>query len=202
MYSIKYFALLIFLSLLTACTGGTRPTTEEAPADAQIPITDALSVSPEQKHLYREAITALNANQLDTAENLLKQFNRQKTDFAGPLANLGLIYFKQNKLEQAQEMLKQALEKNPQQPQALNLMGQIAYENGQAKEAEQWYLKAIASKEDYANAHYNLALLYDIFFQDIARAVEHYRRYQELTQFSDKDTANWLEQLENSLKGG
>ncbi len=184
--------------MLTACTGGIKQSGQED----QIQVTGKLAVTPEEKRLYREAITALNANELDAAEDLLQEFRQKKPQFAGPLANLGLVYFKQGKLEQARTILQEALKKNPKQPHALNLLGQIAYLEGHATEAENLYLKAIASKKDYANAHYNLALLYDIFFQDIAKAVKHYQYYMQLTKFSDKETADWVEQLKNSLKGG
>lgn len=197
MYSIKPTILLVLL-LISACSTGVK---QQSVGDEDISVSGDLSVSAEDKHLYRQAITAVNAGELDQAEHLLKEFSQRKPGFAGPLANLGLVYFKQGKLELAETNLKQALQKNPRQAHALNLLGQIAYVNGDAGKAEDYYKRAIAIKDDYAIAHYNLALLYDILFQDIQKAVIHYRRYMQLTGNSDSETANWLEQLENSLKG-
>ena len=163
---------------------------------------EGLAITSQEHHLYREAITALNGKELDKAEELLKDFGKLKPQLAGPLANLALIYYKQGKLEESEKMAHRALALNPEQANSLNLLGQIAYEKGLALESEKYYKQAIGIKADYANAHYNLALLYDILFQDIGKAVVHYRRYVELTDGKDNDTVNWLEQLENSLKGG
>jgi len=192
MYSTKTIILCSAL-LLGACSS---PVKQQEMPQQSVAASGELTVTAAEKHLYRQAITALNASDLDTAESLLKEFNQQKPELAGPLANLGLVYYKQGKKDLARETLLQALEKNSKQAQALNLLGEIAYEDGNATKAEEYYKKAIAIRDDYANAHYNLALLYDIYFQDVAQAVKHYRRY------TDKDTANWLEQLENSLKSG
>jgi tetratricopeptide (TPR) repeat protein len=199
MFSIRLLSIIVIVLLANACSTATR---QQAVSEEPITVTGELSVTPAEKHLYRQAITALNAGDLNEAESLLKAFHQQKPEFAGPLANLGLVYYKQGNRELATETLNRALEKNSQQAQALNLLGQIAYDDGQATIAEDYYKRALAIREDYANAHYNLALVYDIYFQDIASAVAHYRRYMELTNFSDQDTANWLEQLENSLKSG
>lgn len=199
MYSTKSIILCSAL-LLGACSA---PVKQQAmPEQSSVAASGELTVTAAEKHLYRQAITALNANDLDTAESLLKEFGQQKPELAGPLANLGLVYYKQGKKDLARETLLHALEKNSKQSHALNLLGEIAYEDGNAARAEEYYKKAIAIREDYANAHYNLALLYDIYFQDVAKAVKHYQRYMELTKYTDKDTANWLEQLENSLKSG
>ena len=197
MYSIKPIILLTVL-LISGCSTGVR---QQPVSEEEISVGGDLNVSAEEKHLYRQAITAVNAGELEQAERLLKEFSQRKPRLAGPLANLGLVYFKQEKLELAEKTLQQALQKNPRQAHALNLLGQIAYANGDAGKAEDYYKRAIAIKDDYAIAHYNLALLYDILFQDIQKAVIHYRRYMQLTGNSDSETGNWLEQLENSLKG-
>jgi len=42
-------------------------------------------------------------------------------------------------------------------------------------------------------------LLYDIFYQDIANALKHYKHYLVEINFQDKNTVNWVEQLEASL---
>ena len=64
------------------------------------------------------------------------------------------------------------------------------------------YRQAIALKEDYALAHYNYALVNDIYFQDMKMAVRHYKRYLELTQNQDKKTADWVLELERNLAKG
>lgn len=202
MFSTRLIYLLLGL-LLTSCA-----TQQQSAQLSQVDETGVgessqrFTVTPEQKQLYRQAITALNDNRLDDAEDMLNRFQQEKPGLAGSYANLGLIYYKQEKLDASEQQLKKALELNPQQAQALNLMGQVEFSRGHASESESYYKRALQIDKDYAIAHYNIALLYDIFFQDIPRAIEHYRKYLELTGNQDEMTRNWLEQLVNSQRGG
>lgn len=201
-YSIKAL-LLLGLVTVSACSTQVKQATDstiENTGKAAAGDASTFSVTTEQKQQYRQAITALNNNDLDEAEKLLKDFQQQKPGLAGPLANLGLVFYKRGNTEQAEKYLDQAIQLNDKQAQALNLKGEIAYRRGQVTQAEDYYKKALDAKDDYANAHYNIALLYDVYLQDIAKAVVHYRRYLELSDKPDQNTKDWLEQLENSLK--
>ena len=202
MSSTRVIYLLLAL-FVTSCATQQQPTqlSQVAETDMAEP-SQRFTVTPEQKQLYRQAITALNDNRLDDAKDLLNRFQQEKPGLAGSYANLGLIYYKQEKLDASEQQLKKALELNPQQAQALNLMGQIEFSRGRAAESEGFYKRALEVDQDYAIAHYNIALLYDIFFQDIPRAIEHYRKYLDLTGNQDEITRNWLEQLVNSQRGG
>ena len=70
------------------------------------------------------------------------------------------------------------------------------------KQQKKHYKEAIENKNDYAIAHYNLALLYDIYFQDVAKAIPHYEKYMELINNEDKNTADWLEQIKRKTDNG
>lgn len=197
MFLIKLFTY-IFAVILLGCTA-TIQTESSAPRQEEGMAAESLITDAERNN-YRNAITALNNNKLDLAENILKEMLGSRNNLAGPWANLGLVYLKKNDIEQALKSLDHSLQLNPKQPQALNLMGIIEYNKGNLKKAIEYYDAAILNKPDYANAHYNLALLYDIFYQDIPKAVMHYQRYMEIIDYQDEQTAIWLEQLINSLK--
>lgn len=151
---------------------------------------------------YRDAIALLANGELDKAESALMDFAEDRPELAGPWANLALINIKRNKLDKAEEFAQKALQRNPEMPQAFNLMGYIEKNRGNILKARDFYTKAIEIKENYTIAHYNLALLYDIYIQDIAKAVAHYQKYMALTKHKDKKTADWLDQLKASLKKG
>lgn len=151
---------------------------------------------------YGEAITLLGNGELDKAKTMLVEFTEQRPELAGPWANLGLISIKQNKLAEAESQLAKALQKNPDMPQALNLMGYIEKSRGNIIKARDYYIRAVEIKDNYALAHYNLALLYDIYIQDVNKAIEHYQKYLALIKDKDKRTAEWLDQLKASLKKG
>ncbi len=187
--------VLMVVFLLTGCaqTDPVRetPVTEKKQEDK----TTAAEIQ-----LYRDALLNLDAGNLVQAEQSLKKFSRKRPQLAGPLANLGLIYLKQNKLQAAQESLDKAYQLNPRMPQVNNLLGVIANRRGNIKQAEKFYLSAIQYKPDYVLAHYNLALLYDVYLQDINKAITHYKAYLQLTGNKDQKTRDWLAQLERSVK--
>jgi len=62
------------------------------------------------------------------------------------------------------------------------------------------YLKAIEIKPAYANAQYNLALLYDIYLQEIELAIKHYEIYTSLLKKPDEATQEWINHLKGTLK--
>jgi tetratricopeptide (TPR) repeat protein len=156
--------------------------------------------SKAEVQLYQKAITHLNYNELDEAESIFLKLNKKHPNLAGPTANLGLIQLKRDKLDDAKRLLKDALEKNPKLPQALNLLGVVEQKNGNINEAEALYTQAIKEKADYALAHYNLALLCDVFLGDINKAVLHYERYLDLIEHTDQETVNWLQELKYTLE--
>ena len=151
---------------------------------------------------YRHAITLISSGDLDKAEAELMEFAEDHPELAGPWANLGLISIKRNKLEKAEELLHKALKRNPDMPQAYNLLGFIEKSRNNIIKARDYYIKAVELKSNYTLAHYNLALLYDVYIQDIAKAVAHYQKYMTLIENKDKKTADWLDQLKASLKKG
>ena len=197
MYYTKSLPLLFLI--LSGCT--TVISHEPAPGG---PVgADALGASVDKEiSLYRQAISALNNSELEKAESDLKMITKDRPEFAGPWINLALIDIKRNNLEGAEKYLAKALERNPKMPQVYNVRGFIETKKGNIAKAADHYRQAIALKEDYAMAHYNLALLHDIYLQDPKVAVQHYKRYLELINNEDKKTAEWVLELERTLARG
>lgn len=148
---------------------------------------------------YEKAVKHLQTKEYNAAESILTELSEQRPNFAGSWVNLGLIKLMTKKPTEAKAYVERALALIPKHPQALNLMGLIATHDRDIKLAEQYYLKAIENSKQYANAHYNLALLYDVYLQDIRSAVEHYQNYLRYTQVEDQQTQSWVEHLQSSL---
>ncbi|MDH5776653.1 MAG: tetratricopeptide repeat protein [Gammaproteobacteria bacterium] len=198
----SYTRTLIILSVLFIAGCGTQQVVNDTatsitPADSE----KALKSTTEGDVLaYRQALTHLNNNKLDDARSLLKDFIDDHPSLAGPWANMGLIFIKEGKLDKATEALDKALKLNPKLAQAHNLRGYIENKKRNFLQAEKFYKAAIEINSSYSIAHYNLALLYDIYLQDIAKAVQHYKIYLKITENKDKKTMDWVQQLSSTLK--
>ena len=59
-------------------------------------------------------------------------------------------------------------------------------QRGQLDEAEREYTSAVALKPEYAEAHYNLGVFYELHRKDMPRALAQYRKYRELGGRDDR----------------
>lgn len=193
----NYIKLLVVAFLLTSCATTTNETTTISSSGLS-----PLDQSDSERKEYKKALTLLNNNKLDAAKEIFQQFKEERPELAGPYANLAIIALKNNEPEKALELVKIALAKNPNLAQALNLLAYLEQVSGEIKKAEKHYKEAIKNKNDYAIAHYNIALLYDVYLQDIESAIPHYERYMQLINNKDKSTADWLEQIKNQKDNG
>lgn len=198
MHYIKTLLSIVLLMTILACSNQTTTTktTEAAKTTTNNQTVESLV---QELQLYKNAIMALNSNELDKAEQLFIAMSERQPHIAGSWANLALISIKKADLPQAEIYAKTALVKNPKMPQALNLSGYLAQKNGEINKAKSYYLQAIRHKSNYALAHYNLALLFDVYLQDIAKAIEHYQLYLAYSKQKDLDTENWLEGLKATM---
>ncbi len=188
--------LPMLFMLLAGCT--VLPRLDPGP-DAPAGTSPLSSSADREVAQYRDAISALNNSQLEFARAELQKITRNRPGLAGPWINLALIDIRKNDMENAMKNVANALERNPKMPQAFNLRGYIELSRGNVIKAADDYRQAIALREGYAIAHYNLALVHDIYFQDLKVATRHYKRYLELTNNQDRKTAEWVAELERLL---
>ena len=154
------------------------------------------------EHEYQQGIDALSTRDLDKAKRLFGQFIQKNPSLSGAYVNLALIAFREEDYEKANNLVDQAINLNPQQAPAYHSRAQLHLKNGEIKPARQDYLKAIELRPGYTNAHYNLALLYDVFLQELALAIEHYSIYLSLLDKEDQTTQEWINHLRNTLENG
>jgi Flp pilus assembly protein TadD len=93
--------------------------------------------------------------------------------------------------------LEHAVQASPKQAVYFNQLG-IAYRMvGQFTKAKEAYEKAIALDPNYALAHLNLGILYDVYLWDGRRALELYDRYLALSPAGDDRVKKWATDLRN-----
>ncbi|MCP4491387.1 MAG: tetratricopeptide repeat protein [Gammaproteobacteria bacterium] len=188
--------------MLNACSQKTPQSTEAEPT----PTSDQVLIAEQpvsQKIVdeanYKLGLEALALRDYARAKRLFSNFIKSNPSMSGAYINLALIAFREDDFSDVSKLLDQAITLNPIQAQAYHLRAHLHLKNSAIKLALKDYLKAIELIPDYANAHYNLALLYDIFLQEIALAIDHYTIYLSLLDKEDEKTRNWIKHLQNTL---
>lgn len=149
---------------------------------------------------YREALSLMQEERFESAEPLLLELTGDHPDLAGPWVNLGILYARVGRTEDAYSSLLQAIERNPKSAPAYNQLGILHRQAGRFEEAREAYQHALESVPDYSYAHVNLGVLYDMYLRQPAMALEHYQRYQELSEEDDRQVSLWITELERRLQ--
>lgn len=177
---------------------GTTATSTVAPA---APISTAapsdITVSAESQRAFDEAARALRAGQNADAERRFRSLAQTHPELPGPHANLGVIQRQAGKLPEAVTELETAVRLSPRQPVYWNQLGVTYRQNGQFAKAREAYDKAIALDPGYSAAVLNLGILYDLYLNDGARALDLYGRYLLLSPSGDATVTKWVADLKN-----
>ena len=189
--------MLVCISALVLSACGTQPVKQETPtSDSSEETVTALSLG--DSATLEGALTLMREKNWKQALKPLKKLHKKYPRNDVIAVNLASSYFAINDLKEAESVCNEALASNSNSEQAHTLFGLISVEKRNFTAAEAAYKKAINLNNNYANAHYNLALLYDVFFQDIPKAYQHYVKYLSLVP-DDQSTKDWVEQLKYSL---
>ena len=189
----KFSVLIIVLALSACASGPSEPTTtgNAAPPPVDIP--------SEAKNEYTKALAALNSGDDEQATIYLTGMTRKYPNLPGPFVNLGILYLKKGRYEDAKNALLQATTVKPGDAVAQTHLG-IAYRNlGEFKLAEQSYQEALKAQPNYAYAHLNAGILYDIYLQELPKALQHYEQYKALNSGSDELVEKWIIDLKRRV---
>jgi len=217
-------ALLTMALLLAACsslpgpapgdaaTGAAQqptPPQAEAPSDQPSMPPDTPDADTEaaadalvdyNQQFYEQAVAALKQGDTALALELLLAVSRDAPEKPFVFTNLGLAYFKLQQHEPALEAFRQAVSRNPRDAVAFNHLGILQRQQGEFEAARQSYQRALEIDSNYALAHLNLGILFDIYLQDLERALRHYQRYQALSGGKNEQVSGWIVDLERRLQ--
>jgi tetratricopeptide (TPR) repeat protein len=155
---------------------------------------DSTPVPPRAAQQYSQALQMMKSNRLTDAELEFKQLAVAYPQFAGPQLNLGLLYLNASRLPEAEAAFKAALHTSPANPIAGDELGIVERKLGKFTEAEAAYLAAIAAEPNYAPAHLNLGVLYDLYLVEPQKALEQFERYIEMAG-ENKQVSGWVIEL-------
>lgn len=151
---------------------------------------------------YEAALQQLVQGKAREAARTLNTLSTRYPGNAGVWLNLATAYYLEENYERTTQTLNEAESYIENLPHTFNLRGLMAARDGDYQGAAQYYQKALEVDPQHAQSHYNLALLYDVFYQDIEAALPHYQRYLSLIEGDDGETASWVKQIEASLARG
>jgi tetratricopeptide (TPR) repeat protein len=100
------------------------------------------------------------AGHLDACEKTVRRALALDPEDPATLFLLGILRYRQNKLDAAFDALSRSAEYNPTNAGTQNFLGCVLADKGLKPAAETALRKALQVDPDYADAHYNLALLY------------------------------------------
>jgi Flp pilus assembly protein TadD len=165
-------------------------------ATAPAPETPAKAV----KVQFEQAIAFMQAGKDKEAGALFTHIVKLDPKLASPHTNLGILFYREGKQDKAEAAFKEALQLDGKEYVAANYLGMLYRFEGRFAAAESAYKQALAANPDYGYAHLNLAILYDLYLDDLPQALKHYQRYQQLGGESDKRLAGWLADLHQRMK--
>lgn len=167
------------------------------------PAAEPLTRDPEQvkqadlaRSDYNRALSELRKGNLDGAQARFKDLSVQYPALSGPIVNQAIILRKKGKTQEAYDLLQKSILQHGKNPRLLNELGVLSRQLGKFKQAQVSYESAIRIDEQYAVAHYNLAVLADLYLHDPVLAMQEFEIYQTLIPEPDKKVAGWIIELQ------
>lgn len=210
--------LVAILILLASGCAQKKPTPSPAEAPAPTPAETATAPSgsaspkitalpnPYLKHQGKAPAAAsqafsgitplITAGRFSEAETALLKLNQDYPKLSGPLVNLGLIYWKQKNYSKAQNAFENAQRTNPLNPDAYVPYGVMLREQGQFSQAEAQYQKSLAIWPHNTEALRNLGILYDLYLNQPAKALQQFQLCESLSTDTDKELKGWIAELQ------
>jgi len=152
---------------------------------------------------YERALRSAKKGKTKKAINQFKQLIDMRPSYRNAYTNLGLLLLQTNQMNEAKKALESAIQQDKSDAIAYNHLAIIQRNAGQFKLALQNYRKAIKANPEYANAYLNLAILLDIYLQDLPGALSNYQTFQRLSGTKNDSVEKWVIDLKRRIdKGG
>lgn len=186
--------LFVIAVLLVGCSSGPSSTGDAPDINAK-----AAPLAQKDRAIYTNALTALEKGNAKEAAASLTKIANANPGYLDAWINLASANYQLKDLEATKRAIAHAHKLQPTSAAINNIRGLISAEEGRYKEAEQLYLAALKLEPKNPSTHYNLALLYDIYYQDLTQAISHYESYLSLSSQKDEATEAWVDELKQIL---
>ena len=192
--------LIALLAAAIAACNTTTSTVKRSPARIEVQeavgftITEEARVPGEVRVDYNDALGLLGQGRLQEGITALETVAGEAPALSAPRIDLGIAYHQIGDLEAAEKHLRQALDLNPRHPIALNELGIVYRKTARFAEARESYEAALAVYPGYHYARRNLAILCDLYLEDLNCARTNYEAYLA-TVNSDEEATMWLKDV-------
>lgn len=174
----------------------------EGPATPNPYLLTKPKLSTQVEASFHDAIAAMQKQNWNYAEGVLKQLATSNPNLSGVHLNLGIVYHATGDNAKATEAFNKAITANPKNMDAYNQLAVLKRETGDFAGAEGLYKKALAVWPFYPEGHKNIAILYELYMGKPELALPHYQAYQQLLPAPDKQVDSWVADLQRRLNGG
>jgi tetratricopeptide (TPR) repeat protein len=187
---------MLLVAVLNGCAGGPSSTPREQGEQALLPG----SVSAASQDEFKKALGLMKNNDYAAAIPLLERILQNNPRLPGAQINLAIAYmnlqpFDKEHYQKAEQALLQAVAVDPKEPVAHNQLGLMYRRTGRFQDALRSYGRALDLQRNYAAAQLNMAILCDIYIQDLSCAIEHFEEYAALVPDQQQQVGLWLSDL-------
>jgi len=182
--------LLLCCALLSGCAGVPAPPESET-ATAGAAAAPAVVIE-DVDAAFAESLQLMQTGDWNTAADRLTAITATEPKASGAWTNLGITQVKLGDSAAAETAFRKAIDSNRRQVEAWNQLGMLQRRAGRLEEAAASWQAALEIDPLHADAHWNLAILYDRHQPDPAQALAHYTQYRELTRSDDPQLAQWI----------
>lgn len=162
----------IFAVLLGACASGPAPKQESG--SILVNANDAIAIDSKVKSDFQAAVAHMKSHEYEDAIKLLESIVKRENRVTAPFVNLGIAYMAVGEMDKAENNLVQAIKLDPSHPVANNELGLLYRRTGRFEKAKQVYKKTLAMYPDFLPVRKNLAVLCDIYMDDLDCALENF----------------------------
>lgn len=148
---------------------------------------------------YIDGLTFAKNGDVKNASKLFEQTIKAHPEFSPAYTNLGLQKLALDDIDAAKILFKKSIQVTPENPVSMHYLGFISRMNGDFYDAKEMYEKAIEMQPNYAAVHLNLGILLDVYLGDYPVALQHYEKYQLLTNKKDEQVAKWVIDLQRRI---
>jgi len=157
-------------------------------------ITEQTRIGGEARSQYDAALRLLEQERYREGIAAMLEVAQKAPDVTAPHINLGIAYERMGDFERAEASFKKALELNPSHPVVHDELGLLYRQTGRFAAARASYEKALEIHSGFHFAHRNLAILCDVYLNDVPCALAHYEAYGR-AEPEDEEVQKWIADL-------